>query len=62
LSDKVSISITYTWEITQAEWIEGKEFWKETLKEKAEYDARNMYWLLNNIKVPDAKVEIKEIK
>lgn len=58
MTDKVAISLTFKWEITKAEWEEGKEFWVETLKDKAEYDPKNMYWLLSNIKPPESKVEI----
>ena len=50
---KVKISVTYTWEITQKEWAEGKEHWVETMKEQAIYDPISYFYCLNNIRWPD---------
>jgi hypothetical protein len=61
MTNKVKIEITYSWEVSQKEWVEGKEFWIKDLEDKASYDAIDVFHHLRQIKNPESKVKVTKL-
>jgi len=55
---KLSIEVTYQWDITQDEWTELKlhqKTWENEVQSKLEYDPTFMFHIFNDITVPSLK-------
>jgi hypothetical protein len=55
---KLSIEVTYRWDITQSEWGElvvHQETWENEVQTKLEYDPTFMFHIFNDITVPSLK-------
>jgi hypothetical protein len=55
---KLSIEVTFKWDITQKEWGELKlhqKTWENDVQKKLEYDPTFMFHILNDISVPTLK-------
>ena len=55
---RLSIEVTYRWDITQSEWSELKlhqKTWENEVQTKLEYDPTFMFHVLNDITVPTLK-------
>jgi len=67
---KLSIEVTYQWDITQSEWTELKlhqETWENEVQSKLEYDPVFMFHIFNDITAPSLKQlrlngKVKKIK
>jgi hypothetical protein len=58
MTKTVKLTLEFTWEITEQEWAEGKEFWKDVLIQKAQYDPISIFYYLRQIKNPEPKTII----
>lgn len=59
MTKKVKIAIQFEWEVTQEEWVEGKEFWAEHLESAAMFDPVDAFYHLRQIKNPsNSKVNV----
>ena len=55
---KLSIEVTYRWDITQSEWGElvvHQKTWENEVQNKLEYDPTFMFHIFNDITVPSLK-------
>ena len=55
---KLSIEVTYRWDITQSEWGElvvHQKTWENEVQTKLEYDPTFMFHTFNNISIPSLK-------
>ena len=55
---KLSIEVTYQWDITQDEWGElvvHQKTWENEVQTKLEYDPTFMFHIFNDISVPSLK-------
>ena len=55
---KLSIEVTFQWDITQSEWSElvvHQETWENEVQSKLEYDPTFMFHIFNDISVPSLK-------
>jgi hypothetical protein len=55
---RLSIEVTFKWDITQSEWGELKQqqkTWENEVQKKLEYDPTFMFYVLNDITVPTLK-------
>ena len=55
---KLSIEVTYQWDITQDEWTELKlhqKTWENEVQTKLEYDPTFMFHIFNDITIPTLK-------
>ena len=65
MSDKVKVSITYSWEVTQNQWKANKNFHEslpDNIKWKANDDPKSMFFFLNEIdNQPEVRVEVESV-
>ena len=55
---KLSIEVTFQWDITQSEWSElvvHQETWENEVQSRLEYDPTFMFHIFNDITVPSLK-------
>ena len=55
---KLSIEVTYKWDITQSEWDElvvHQKTWENEVQSRLEYDPTFMFHIFNDITVPSLK-------
>ena len=55
---KLSIEVTFAWDITQSEWGElvvHQKTWENEVQSRLEYDPTYMFHVLNDITVPTLK-------
>ena len=55
---KLSIEVTFKWDITQSEWGElvvHQKTWENEVQNKLEYDPTFMFHIFNDISVPSLK-------
>ncbi len=63
MAEKIKLTLTYEFILTQAEFKDAKEHWAKFVEDNAAFDPVNMFYAMRLIKNPDkdsSKVEIIE--